>query len=90
MLLAHVDTADAYQAELFAEEAVSHDVVSHDINQNYERLVKADDSLQRHPGPEAATIAGDALLEQESDDSKEYESENLQPHDADSANLEAM
>lgn len=90
MLLAHVDTADAYQAELFAEEAVSHDVVSHDINQTYERLVKADDSLQRHPGLEAASIAGDALLEQESDDSKEYESENLQPHDADPANLEAI
>jgi hypothetical protein len=89
MQLAHVDTADAYQAELFAEEAVSHDVVSYDIDQPYARLVRADDSLQRHPGPEAATIAGDALLEQETDDSREYESENPEPHDADTANLEA-
>ena len=89
MQLAHFDTADAYQAELFAEEAVSHDVDSYDIDQPYARLVRADDSLQRHPGPEAATIAGDALLEQETDDSREYESENPEPHDADTANLEA-
>jgi hypothetical protein len=87
---AHVDTADANQAEPFAEEAVSHNVDSHDIDQTYARSVKADDdSLQRHPGLEAATIAGDARLEQETDDSEEYESENLQPHDADSATLEA-
>ena len=89
MQLAHVDTADAYQAEQFAEEAVSHDVDSHDIDQTYARSVKAEDSLQRHPGPEAATIAGDARPEQEANDSEEYESENLQPHDADSASLEA-
>ena len=89
MQLAYLDPAVAYLAEPFAAEAVSHDVNLHDIDQTYAGSVNADNSLQMHPGPEAATIAGEARLEQETDDYEGYESENLQPDDADSATLVA-
>ena len=89
MQLAYLDPAVAYLAEPFAAESVSHDVNLHDIDQTYAGSVNADNSLQMHPGPEAATIAGEARLEQETDDYEGYESENLQPDDADSATLVA-
>ena len=89
MQLAYVDPAVAYLAEPFAEEAVSHDVNLHDIDQTYAGSVSAVNSLQMHPGPEAATIAGEARFEQETDDFEGYESENLQPDDADSATFVA-